>query len=156
MHAQELEVKSQNLLVNGSRAQESSSPVPCDGVKFKSEKDAPRFVVDGIWYQQPLEVIKRAFSKPAAEKFHITPFREYWKPSEDEPEEQIYSETFTADVFNEEYETLHTMTREGPNSHLEPFITGISFYSNATHLVSFGMASLYPMYMYVGNQSQYL
>ena len=86
--------------------------VPCDGVKFKSEKDAPQFVVDRIWYQQPLEVIKRAFSEPAAEKFHITPFREYWKPSEDEPEERIYSETFTADVFNEEYETLRTMTRE--------------------------------------------
>ena len=66
-----------------------SIPVPCDGVKFKSEKDAPQFVVDRIWYQKPLEVIKRAFSKPA-------------------------------------------------------------------YLVSFDMASLYSMYMYVGNQSQYL
>jgi len=133
-----------------------SIPVPCDGVKFKSEEDAPRFVVDGIWYRRPLEVIKRAFSEPAAEKFHFTPFREYWKPSEDEPEERIYSETFTADVFNEEYETLRTTTREGPNSQLEPFIAGISFYSDATHLASFGTACLYPMYMYVGNQSQYL
>ncbi|KAF8816480.1 hypothetical protein BYT27DRAFT_7077235, partial [Phlegmacium glaucopus] len=133
-----------------------SIPVPCDGVKFKSEEDAPRFVVDGIWFRRPLEVIKRAFSEPAAEKFHITPFREYWKPSEDEPEERIYSETFTADVFNEEYETLRTTTREGPNSKLEPFVAGIFFYSDATHLASFGTASLYPMYMYVGNQSQYL
>jgi hypothetical protein len=133
-----------------------SIPVPCDGVKFKSEEEAPQFVVDGIWYWQPLEVIKLAFSEPAAEKFHITPFKEYWKPSNDEPEERIYSETYTGDVFNEEYETLHTTSREGPNAQLEPFIAGIHFYSDATHLANFGTASLYPMYMYVGNRSQYL
>jgi len=132
-----------------------SIPVPCDGCKFRSEADAPRFVVDGIWYRRPLEVLKRAFSEPAAEKFHTTPFKEYWKPSEDEPEERIYSETFTGDVFNAEYEALRATRREGPNAKLEPFIAGIIFYSDATHLTSFGTASLYPMYMYVGNQSQY-
>jgi len=50
---------------------------------------------------------------------------------------------------------LWTMLQEGPNAKLEPFIAGIIFYSDATHLTSFGTASLYPMYMYVGNQSQY-
>jgi hypothetical protein len=132
-----------------------SIPVPCDGFIFKSEEDAPQFVVDGIWYRRPLEVIKLAFSEPAAEKFHITPFKEYWKPSKDELEERIYSETFTADVFNKEYETLRTTSREGSNSELEPFIAGVMFYSDTTHLANFGTASLYPMYMYVGNQSQY-
>ena len=50
----------------------------------------------------------------AANKFYTTPFKEYWKPSEDEPEEQIYSETFTADVFNDEYECLWATPQEGP------------------------------------------
>ena len=90
-----------------------SIPLPCDGVHFSSEADAPRFVIDNIWYQRPLEVIKMAFSEPAAEKFHTTPFREYWKPSMDEPEEHIYSETFTADVFNEEYDLLQTTPHNG-------------------------------------------
>ena len=132
-----------------------SIPVPCDGFIFKSEQDAPRFTVHGIWYRRPLKVIKLSFSEPAAEKFHITPFKEYWKPSNDEPEERIYSETYTGDVFNEEYETLHKTSREGPNSELEAFVAGIMFYSDTTHLTSFGMACLYPMYMYIGNQSQY-
>ena len=132
-----------------------SIPVPCDGFIFKSEQDAPRFTVEGIWYRRPLEVIKRSFSEPTAEKFHITPFKEYWKPSQDEPEERIYSETFTADIFNEEYETVCNTSREGPNSELEAFVAGIMFYSDTTHLTSFGTACLYPMYMYVGNQSQY-
>lgn len=96
-----------------------------------------------------------AFTEPAAEKFHTIPFMEYWKPSEDEPEERLYSETFTADTFNEEYNVLQTTPREGPNSELEAFVAGLIFYSDATHLANFGTASLYPMYMYIGNQSQY-
>lgn len=131
-----------------------SIPVPCDGFKCR-ESDAPRFEVKGIWHRRPLEVLKKAYSEPAADKFHTTPFKEYWKPSEDEPEERIYSETFTADVFNDEYECLRATPREGPNTHLEPFIAGMMFYSDATHLANFGTASLYPMYLYIGNQSQY-
>jgi hypothetical protein len=132
-----------------------SIPVPCDGVRFTSEADAPHFVIDKIWYRRPLEVIKMAFTEPAAEKFHIIPFKEYWKPSEEEPEERLYSEVFTADTFNEDYDVLRNTPREGPNSELEPFVAGIIFYSDATHLTNFGTASLYPMYMYIGNQSQY-
>lgn len=132
-----------------------SIPIPCDGVYFGSEADAPRFVINNVWYRRPLEVIKMAFTEPAAEKFHTIPFTEYWKPSEDEPEERLYSETFTADTFNEEYNVLQTTPREGPNSELEAFVAGLIFYSDATHLANFGTASLYPMYMYIGNQSQY-
>ena len=133
-----------------------SIPLPCDGVQFDSEEDAPKFLVDKIWYRRPLEVIKRAFTEPSAEKFHTTPFKEFWKPSKEEPEERLYSETFTADVFNNEYEILRATSREGPNSDLEPFVAGIIFYSDSTHLTSFGTASLWPVYMYIGNQSQYI
>ena len=133
-----------------------SIAVPCDGIAFQSEEDAPRFVINRIWYQQSLKVIKMAFLEHAMESFHTTPFKEYWKPAKDEPEERIYSETFTANIFNEEYETLHTTPREGSDSKLEPFVAGIIFYSDATQLASFGTASLYSMYMYIGNQSQYL
>lgn len=133
-----------------------SIPLPCDGFQFNSEEHAPKFVIEGIWYRRPLEVIKMAFSERAAERFHTTPFKEYWKPSESAPEERIYSETFTADVFNEEYDLLQTTPRTGPNSHLEAFVAGIIFYSDATHLANFGTASLWPLYMYIGNQSKYV
>lgn len=133
-----------------------SIPVPCNGVRFRSEADAPRFVIDKVWYRHPLEVIKMAFSEPAAKFFYMIPFKEYWKPSNDEPEERLYSETFTADIFNEEYDVLRTTPREGLNSKLEPFVAGLIFYSDATHLANFGTASLYLMYMYIGNQSQYI
>ena len=133
-----------------------SIPLPCDGVRFNLEEDAPQYVVNKIWYHQSLEVIKKAFTEPAAEKFHTTPFKEYWKPSNDEPEEHLYSETFTADFFNNEYETLRATLCKGPNSELEPFVAGIIFYSDSTHLTSFGTASLWLIYMHIGNQSQYI
>ncbi|KIM48502.1 hypothetical protein M413DRAFT_7405 [Hebeloma cylindrosporum] len=107
-----------------------SIPVPCDGLKFHAEADAPRF---------------EAYSEPAADKFHTTLFKEYWKPSEDEPEERIYSETFMADVFNDEYKRLWATPREGPNADLEPFIAAMMLYSDAIHLMNFGTASLYPL-----------
>ena len=47
------------------------------------------------------------------------------------------------------------MTREGPNSELEPFVAGIHCYLDVTHLADFGTTSLYLMYMYIRNQSQF-
>ena len=146
-----------DLKMDGSRA--AYKNLYCAMDANHSEADAPRFVVDGISYRRLLQALalRRAFSEPAAENFHTTAFKEYWKPSKDEPEAQIsrYSDTFTSDVFNDEYEALRTTLREGPNATLEPFIAGIIFYSDVTHFTSFGAASLYPMCMYVGNQSQY-
>lgn len=134
-----------------------SIPLACDGVPHPSEGDAPTFTVDGIFYRRPLEVIKNAFSEPAAEKFHMFPYKEYWKPSKDSDRvERIISEVYTADLFNDEYETIAGKKRTGPNSDLEPVVAGVIFYSDSTHLTSFGNASLWPIYMYIGNQSKYV
>ena len=133
-----------------------SVPSPCDGVWFNLEEDAPWFIINQIWYHRPLEVIKKAFTEPAAKNFHLIPFKEYWKPSQDKPVERLYSETYTANFFYDEYETLWATPWEGPNSKLEAFIASIIFYSDSTHLVSFGTASLWLIYMYIGNQSQYI
>ena len=50
-----------------------SIPLPCDGFRFNSEDEAPQFVVNNVWYRRPLEVIKRAFTEPAADRFHTLP-----------------------------------------------------------------------------------
>ena len=135
---------------------EVSIPLPCDGVKHKSESDAPHFVVKGIYYRRPLEVLKRAFTEPAVELFHITPYKEFWEPGPNQPVQRLYGETYTADYFNNEYDSLCSQPRTGPHKDLEPFIAGIILYSDSTHLTSFGDASLWPVYMYIGNQSKYI
>jgi hypothetical protein len=129
-------------------------PLPCDGFKFSSESEAPKFRVE-FYYRKLVEVIQAAFAEPAAEKFHTFPFKAYWKPSPDAPEERIYSEVYTGDAWNSEYETIHQTARHGPNGHLESFIISLLLWSDSTSLAQFGDAQLWPVYLYIGNQSKY-
>lgn len=128
--------------------------LPCDGFSFSSESKAPKFRVE-FYYRKIVEVIQAAFAEPAAEKFQTFPFKTYWKPSPEAPDERIYSEIYTGDVWNTEYEKVWESARRGPYSHLEPFIIGLLLWSDSTSLAQFGDAQLWPIYLYIGNQSKY-
>ena len=54
-----------------------------------------------------------------------------------------------------EYETLTSRPRP-PGDNLEIVIAGIMLWSDATHLASFGNASLWPIYLFFANQSKYI
>lgn len=129
-------------------------PVPCEGFQHASEADAPRFKVE-IHHRKITEVIKSAYSEPAARKFHTFPFKAYWKPSEDLPEERLYSESFTADVWNDEFQNILNTAQGGSNSHLEQFMIGLMIWSDSTSLAQFGNAELWPAYVFIGGQSKY-
>jgi hypothetical protein len=128
--------------------------LPCDGVEQASEADAPKFQVKGLYYRRLLEVIKAGLAESASEKFHLFPFKEYWKPSPDEPEERIYSEAYTSDYFLEQYEKIHHQSQTS-DRRLISVVIGIMIWSDSTLLANFGTASLWPIYLYFGNQSKY-
>ncbi|KAJ3494201.1 hypothetical protein NLJ89_g10856 [Agrocybe chaxingu] len=128
-------------------------PLPCDGVKHRSEQDAPHFTVE-VHYRKPMDVIKAALAEPEAEKFHTTPFKAYWKSTPD-TEERVYSEIYTADAWNDEYNKIYEANQMGPNSHLESLLIGLMIWSDSTSLAQFGTADLWPIYLYIGNQSKY-
>jgi Plavaka transposase len=89
----------------------------------------------------------------------FTPFRlePYWHPSKGEPPERVYSEIYTANAWNNEYDEINKSHhgKDGPNQDLEAFIIGILLWSDSTVLAQFGTASLWPIYLYIGNQSKY-
>lgn len=162
--AKEANLMDKYLASGAQRAQTSNSArdqwletsvfisLPCDGVKHASEAVAPKFEVKGLYHRRIVEVVRSALAEPAAQKFHLFPFREYWKPSPDEPPERIYSEAFTADYFLGQHEKiLHT----DPQKKRIPVVIGMMIWSDSTHLASFGTASLWPVYLYFGNQSKY-
>jgi hypothetical protein len=128
--------------------------VPCEGFSFESEAVAPKFTVE-VHYRRLIEVIKSALSESEAEKFHMFPFRAFWKPASDEPEERIYSEIYTGDFWNDEYEKVQSAHQHGPNSHLEAIIISLMIWSDSMSLAQFGNAELWPIYLYIGNQSKY-
>jgi hypothetical protein len=129
-------------------------PLPCDGVKFSSEDDAPKFKVE-FHYRKIIRVIQSALAEPRAEIFHTFPFKAYWKPSPGVPKERVYSEIYTGDFWNAEYEKICEIPRSGDYSHLEPYIVGLLLWSDSTSLAQFGNAELWPIYLYIGNQSKY-
>ena len=52
--------------------------------------------------------------------FYTFPFKAYWQSSTDEPEEQVYSEIYTDDIWNAEHEKVHGIPHSGKDSDLVP------------------------------------
>ncbi|KAG0691968.1 hypothetical protein DFH29DRAFT_818504 [Suillus ampliporus] len=128
--------------------------IPADGVEHVSEDAALEFDVPGLFYRWPLEVIKAAFRESTAEQFHLTPFETFYQPSDDVTAEKIYGEVYNSSVMLEEHEKIRSQPHEG-NCTLETVVAAVMLWSNSTHLASFGTASLWPIYMFLGNQSKY-
>jgi hypothetical protein len=84
-----------------------------------------------------------------------TPHHLYWKPTPESELERVITELFNSDAFIGEYEELlkHPPPSSGP--HIETAIAAMMVWSDSTHLAEFGMASLWPIYLFFGNQSKY-
>ena len=57
-------------------------------VKNSKEDDAPQVTVHGVWHCTLVDVIRTALEDPRAQSYHLTPFRMYWKPTEDSKPER--------------------------------------------------------------------
>jgi hypothetical protein len=128
--------------------------IPANGVQHATEDAAPLFEVAGLFYRKPLEVVKAAFHESAAEYFHLTPFNMFYQPSDDIPAEKIYGEIYNSPAMLVEHEKIRSQPREGGCT-LETVIAAMMFWSDSTHLTNFGTASLWPIYLFLGNQSKY-
>ena len=126
--------------------------LPCEKVK-QPEDVAPEFRVEGLHYRKITEVIKSAFEEPATQMFHTMPYKLFWQPDKTRPPEHIITELYMADAMLQEHENIKSSPVAGCN--LETVITTIMLWSNSTHLTSFGNAALWPIYLFLGNQSKY-
>jgi Plavaka transposase len=129
--------------------------LPADGIRHSSKAAAPKFSVPGLFYRPLLEVLRAALHDTAAEHFHLFPFQTFWKPSPESIPQCIYTELYTANAFIMEHEWLCVQPHE-PGCNLESVIVAIMLWSDSTHLANFGTASLWPIYLYIGNQSKYI
>ncbi|KAL0572685.1 hypothetical protein V5O48_009275 [Marasmius crinis-equi] len=120
--------------------------LPGPNSSFKSvEDEAPEFTVTNVFYRKPLEP-KSTESSPL-------------------PPERIISELYNSDALIEEYEKIQINEYHDPQPKPKPVdpntptienaIVALLWWSNSTHLASFGDASLWPLYLFFGNQSKY-
>ncbi|KAE9392738.1 hypothetical protein BT96DRAFT_1000039 [Gymnopus androsaceus JB14] len=100
-----------------------------DGKIHDSEDDAPSFPVLGLHYWQ--------------------------KPNSDNPPELVSDELYSLPAFILEYENVQKLPRQDDLDNYERVVLGLMWWSDSTHFTSFGNASLWPLYLFFGNQSKY-
>jgi hypothetical protein len=88
--------------------------------------------------------------------FHLEPYELHWQ-REDMPDghsTRVHGELYTSPAFLEAYEEIQKLPGE-PGCLLPRVLVGLMFGSDSTLLTSFGNATLWPCYMYFGNESKY-
>lgn len=114
----------------------------------------PTFSIPGLQHRSFVETIKATWADENATHFHYTPFRQFVQQQPDATSERIYDELYSSDAFLEAHKALQNQPPE-PDCSLERVVCALMFWSDSTHLASFGTASLWPVYMFFGNQSKY-
>ena len=130
-------------------------PLPAEGVKHASENNAPILEVPGVHHRSLVEAITTAFQDETAKKFHYVPHHLYWKPTPESEPERVITELFNSDAFIGDYKELLMRPPPSSGSHVETAIAAMMVWSDSTHLAEFGTASLWPIYLFFGNQSKY-
>ncbi|KAF8833027.1 hypothetical protein BDN67DRAFT_917744, partial [Paxillus ammoniavirescens] len=87
--------------------------------------------------------------------FHFEPYEFRWHPRHKTTSVNVYGELFVSRAFLEEHQRLQYSPGE-PDCDLPRSIITLMYWSDATHLTSFGKAKLWPLYVYFGNESKYL
>ena len=117
------------------------------------------YSVPGLHYRKLLSVIKAAFSDPLSSHFHLTPFSLMHKSPTTGVEQRVYGELYNSDAFIKEHHCIQNCSRPPPDDagcKLEKVIAALMFWSDSTHLTSFGTAKLWPIYLFFGNLSKYI
>lgn len=139
---------------DGWKESEITIQIP-DG-KEHTNDDIPKFAVPGLHHRSITAVIRSVFEDPiASRRFHYTPFKSFWKGSETSPAQRVYDEIYSSDAMIEAHMQLQQSPPE-PECTLERVVASLMFWSDSTHLANFGTASLWPLYLFFGNQSKSL
>jgi len=128
--------------------------VPNTNQSYISELASPQFLVSGIHYHPLLEVIKAACQSPKSEMYHWVPFKLLHQTSSTHL--QTYTDIYNSNAMLEEDAKIRAMGQyPDDNPDTEIAILAMLFWSDSTHLTSFGTATVWPIYLYFGNLSKY-
>jgi hypothetical protein len=112
------------------------------------------FMVPGLYLRSLCNVMKSALADATSRRFHFSPFKRFWT-SPSGANVRCYDEAYTSDEWIEAHDELQKQKNE-PGCKLEKVILGLMFWSDSTHLTSFGTAKVWPLYMYFANLSKYI
>ncbi|KAH9911827.1 uncharacterized protein BXZ73DRAFT_93312 [Epithele typhae] len=137
-------------------------PLPKTHSPYKTEAAHPVYVVRGLKFRRLLALVEAAVMDTTTsycKQLHWLPHILLWSPEGDEnsPPIRIFTDDFNCNDMLKEAKELHSKPRHPDDPEdLEYVILPLKFWSDATQLASFGTASLWPIYMYLGNLSKYV
>jgi hypothetical protein len=113
------------------------------------------YVVGDFYHRSVVAVVKEKLSNPVdIEHFHYEPYELRWQPGTSPESVRVHGELYTSQVFLDAHNTLQNSPPE-PGCNRPRNIIALMFYSDSTHLTSFGDTTLWPVYLYLGNESKY-
>jgi hypothetical protein len=108
-----------------------------------------------FYHRSLVSVIREKLSNHSDDQqFHYKPYELFWKPTKDSVEVRVHGELYTSAAFRKIHYDIQEHAQE-PSCNLPRIVVGLMFWSDATHLTSFGTAKLWPCYLFFGNESKY-
>ncbi|EIW78901.1 hypothetical protein CONPUDRAFT_59130 [Coniophora puteana RWD-64-598 SS2] len=128
--------------------------LPFEGcARAGGEDNAPKLTVD-FFHQKISDIMKSALRDSVFATYNTTPFEQRWK-SADGHDLRVYSELYSSDAVLEAYHEVNGVPNSAGNNY-EHIVVPIMLSFDATLLSNFGDASLWPIYLFIGNQSKYI
>lgn len=131
-------------------------PLPHERTRYQGgefDMNVPRLIVDGVHHRDITDIIVSALQDRVSTTFHMTPYEEYWNAGDHEPI-RVFGEAYSSPQLIDAYRKVNSLPHN-PGDDLERIVVPLMLWSDATHLASFGDASLWPIYLFLGNQSKY-
>jgi hypothetical protein len=124
--------------------------------KRSSKIPGPRdFIVGDLYHRSFVSIIREKLANPHDDQgFHYNPFELFWRPPGTEDDIRVHGEMYTSPAFLEAHRELQESPGE-PGCNLPRVVVAMMFWSDATHLTSFGDAKLWPTYLCFGNETKY-
>lgn len=113
------------------------------------------YTVPEFYHRSLTDVIREKLGNSDQDPlFHYEPFELHYKRPESQHSIRLHGELYSSPAFLEAHLNLQNSAPE-PECNLQRVVVGLMFWSDATHLTSFGKAKLWPLYLFFGNESKY-
>ena len=114
------------------------------------------YIIEDFHHRSLVDIIRENISDASHHRLlHYEPYELRWHPPHRDKDERVYGELYTSASFLTAHRQLQDSPPE-PGCNLPRRVIALMFWSDATHLTAFGTAKLWPLYVYMGNESKYV
>lgn len=133
----------------------NASDDQCTFSRMTAQPGAWPYIAADLYHRSLISVIREKLSNAQDDElFHYEPYQLQWSAPHLQHEVNIQGELYTSPAFMDVHHQLQESPEE-PGCGLPRVVVALMFWSDATHLTSFGNTKLWPVYMYFGNELKY-